>query len=347
MDGAPSGYDAEAVGQPRTRESLPPDYHLRSVDKSIYLDTNLWNALCDQAVDQERLAASLASKRATLVLGTQCIYEIAKTFRSSTKKAADRGITLFSYLKRFIEIDTPCAKETMELLAAEMRALKWEVRSINQFLNANDYAKVRQEVNKLATGVFDGRADGFIEERIAFARATRSSQAGYLRLRADTKSTLKGVPPENLAQWLQGETMTPAGVALLAGHIQRQFPKAPPQEVAGWSVALLNAHPFRVAKGIVRADLYHNWRCAHRESNPSDLVDDIVHVLNAIYCDVYATGECGQSEYAGLLLTEGTKVAIYDGNEKLDQWLGALAETGRVHRHLRLARFPRFLVLHE
>jgi hypothetical protein len=45
------------------------------------------------------------------------------------------------------------------------------------------------------------------------------------------------------------------------------------------------------------------------------------HVLNATYCDVYATKESGQREYAGLLLTPRTRVAIYDGRDSLDTWL--------------------------
>jgi hypothetical protein len=49
------------------------------------------------------------------------------------------------------------------------------------------------------------------------------------------------------------------------------------------------------------------------------------HVLNATYCEVYATAESGQTEYARLLLTDKTKIAIYeDGQESLEEWLVAL-----------------------
>jgi hypothetical protein len=33
------------------------------------------------------------------------------------------------------------------------------------------------------------------------------------------------------------------------------------------------------APGLVRANLYSNWRAANRGSNPSHLVDDMLHVL--------------------------------------------------------------------
>jgi len=50
-----------------------------------------------------------------------------------------------------------------------------------------------------------------------------------------------------------------------------------------------------------------------RESVPKDLIDDMYHVLNAVYCDVYATAERRQAEYASLILALNTTVAIYPG----------------------------------
>jgi hypothetical protein len=80
-----------------------------------------------------------------------------------------------------------------------------------------------------------------------------------------------------------------------------------------------------LSKALVRADLYYSWRCANRGSNPRDLFDDMYHVLNGIYCDVYATKEPGHARYAGLLLTRNTKIAIYDGQAPLGQWIEALS----------------------
>jgi hypothetical protein len=96
------------------------------------------------------------------------------------------------------------------------------------------------------------------------------------------------------------------------------------------NVAIPNAHALlripasRIAKGIVRADLYYNWRCANRGSNPKDLVDDLYHVLNATYCSVYASAEPGQAEYAALMLSQWTRVAIYDDQMPVDAWLLSL-----------------------
>jgi len=111
----------------------------------------------------------------------------------------------------------------------------------------------------------------------------------------------------------------------LVEHIRRQFSDAPLREAREWAVGLLTLPGCDLAKALVRADLYYNWRCARRGSNPRDLFDDIYHVLNAVYCDVYATKEQRHAEYAGLLLTASTKVAIYKHQIPLADWLVALA----------------------
>jgi hypothetical protein len=107
---------------------------------NIYLDTNLWNVLCDRAVDLTQLTIALAARKANLVLSLQTCYKLAKTFRSPSRKALQRGRQLISYFRQFVDASIPCAKENMELLVAEMRALKSQTSNIEVFLRAEDYA---------------------------------------------------------------------------------------------------------------------------------------------------------------------------------------------------------------
>ena len=50
----------------------------------------------------------------------------------------------------------------------------------------------------------------------------------------------------------------------------------------------------------------------------------MLHVLQAIYSDFYETGEGKQTECTSLLLSPRTKVAIYDLQTPIDQWLLSL-----------------------
>jgi hypothetical protein len=46
----------------------------------IYLDTNIWNALCDQNVDPKSMVTALAAKSSAIVFGSHNVFELAKTW---------------------------------------------------------------------------------------------------------------------------------------------------------------------------------------------------------------------------------------------------------------------------
>jgi hypothetical protein len=173
-------------------------------------------------------------------------------------------------------------------------------------------------VNKLANGIVEGRVEEFIAKRTHHAKSTRAAQVDHLADRQALKEKLQRVPKSELSQWLMSETMTRSGGEILCSHLERMFGPGPTNDFA---LALLRSPVGRAARALVRADLYYNWRCAHRNSNPPDLMDDMLHVLQAVYCDVYATADKKQSEYASLLLGPQTRVAIYDGQTPIDRWL--------------------------
>lgn len=120
---------------------------------------------------------------------------------------------------------------------------------------------------------------------------------------------LRSIAPAQLESWLDTEGTGSPGVQILAVHVSKCFPRIPENQALEYAKALLHPLAKRFARGVVRSDLYYNWRCANRGSVPKDLIDDLYHVLNAVYCDVYATGERGQTEYAHLILTPQTEVA--------------------------------------
>jgi hypothetical protein len=287
----------------------------------IYLDTNLWNTLCDQDVDADHLGTLLAAKNATLVISHQAVYELARTFLTSRDTAVERGRRLFACLSKFLQLKIPCTKEIANLLEAEMRSLQTPVSVVDPFISAANYDELRKEVEKLAAGTFDEQMSKFVAVRSALSSVNRAGPAQQLDLRTDMKQRLTSVPLTNLEEWLQVETLAHLGVLLLSEKITSIFPEAPPGEAVEWAKDLVASPGCRLAKGLVRADLYYNWRRAHRGSNPKDLYDDMYHVLNALYCDVYATKEPKQEEYARFLLTADTRVAIYKCEVPLKTWL--------------------------
>src|SRR5712671_988595 len=100
----------------------------------IYLDTILWNLLCDQPAEPEAFIQRLAAKNARLILGIHNFYELTKSFRTSRSPSLDRGKQLLSYFNRFIDAGAPCVKDNMELLAVEMWAVKLNIPVTDIFL---------------------------------------------------------------------------------------------------------------------------------------------------------------------------------------------------------------------
>jgi hypothetical protein len=299
----------------------------------IYLDTNLWNAFCDQRVDPATLLTSLNKRNAHLVLGTHNFYELAKTFEGGREGASERGRELFAYLVKFFEANVLCAKDNMEILAAEMYAVKQSI-PVDAFLGRQDRVSFGKKVKAFAEGMFGEIDTHYIEQLVSFASNTRQNQILHLEEHADIKARLKGVSPANLTQWMRKQVFSAAGLEQLARHVQGRFPEITANKATEDASGLLSLPARRISRGLILADLYYNWRCACRESNPKDLVDDMQHILNAVYCDTYATGDTRQTEYAELLLTSNTRVNIYRAEMPVDEWLhGLVTESLKGHRN--------------
>jgi hypothetical protein len=273
----------------------------------IYPDTNIWSYLAQQAVDEEQLVAALRSKNANLVLSAHAVYELAKSFTGKAGSAV--AVQLFSSLKRFLDLDICCSKELKDFVKEECYAYENQLPQIDPMLDSGGCDIIKAEVEKLANGLVGDEVKQFIEKRIQDAATERADQRDHFAGRNQLKQKLLRVPESDLPNWLQTETTTPDGIQIFHEQLTHILGQEPPP---GYARAVLMSLPSHAARALVRTNLYSNWRAANRGSNPRDLIDDMLHILYAIYSDLYVTGESGQQEYASLLLTSRTKVAIYD-----------------------------------
>lgn len=274
----------------------------------------------DQNIRPQKLLSDLTNK-ACLAISGQTIYELARTFLSSAPNALARARDLFRYLKNYVDAGIPCAHDNMRVLHGEVDAMHTGASGVVAFYGPVEYAGLRSEVDKLSQGIFDKLAEGFIAGRKQFSQSTRSEQKTHFQGKEQIKNQIKAVPADQLQAWLDREMLTDSGLAILASQLLRMYDGLSAETALLAAHALLHIPASRIAKGIVRADLYFNWRCANRGSTPSDLADDLYHVLNASYCAVYATAEPKQAQYASHLLGPWTKLAIYDERMPVDAWL--------------------------
>jgi hypothetical protein len=287
------------------------------IQKLIYLDTNLWNRLLDQNVDPSALLSKLKRCDSSLALSGQNVYELALTFQNSV----ERGMELFRYLKVYVDAGIVGAYDNLDLLRAEVHALYARADSVVAYYSPADYDALKTEVAKLAEGIVDQRAQSFLSKRKGLAKAGREEPKTHLEQRPDMKARLLAMPENELVVWLDEQVSGEVGTALLIGHLNNVYGPASAGAAKSTAQGLLQHPASRTAKALVRADLYLHWRCARRGSNPRDLPDDVYHVLNAAYCDVYATADSGQKEYVALLLSRWTRPAVFDGSTSLADWL--------------------------
>src|SRR5574340_995992 len=119
--------------------------------RTLYPDTNLWNKLYEQSVCPEQLVKRLRERGWDLVFSPHLRYELAKTFRSVRPDATEKARRLFSYLERFLRLDTPCVKQLPDLLREEVRHVCKEIPTIECFYRDGFYEREAAEIRKLAT----------------------------------------------------------------------------------------------------------------------------------------------------------------------------------------------------
>jgi hypothetical protein len=286
----------------------------------VYFDTSMWNALCDQDVEGQQLLAGLSERGFRVGLGTNAVYEMAKTFEMSKPDAIERGKKLFSYLKQYTDRSVPCIRETWDLLQREGARAMGETAIVDVCWNTEEYAALSKEVEKLACGVFDDNAKRFVERRKTTARSVPDEIQNHLASRPAQSRILRGITEDELRRWINRELTRTPGRRALQGHLAMVFQRKPDRQLTQLAKRLLAGVGYKVAHALVRSDLYLNWRCARRGSLRRDLPDDTYHAVNACYCQSFVTTERDQAEHAAYTNPTAT-TCVYEGSKPLQTWL--------------------------
>jgi hypothetical protein len=185
------------------------------------------------------------------------------------------------------------------------------------FRSEGEYRMACEEIDKLILrGSLEPEAMKFFDGRSSLVRESRDVIRDGLESRLDSKAHLKAVSEDNLSAFIATQCTGPTGELLLSGHLSREFPDNPLDQLGYVARLLLASNRFRVSRALPRADLYLNWRCAARESLRSDLPDDTFHVISAAYSDVFVTTEADQANIAHYSL-EGIHTIVCEQTEPL------------------------------
>lgn len=141
--------------------------------RTLYLDTNLWNKLCEQSIVPRELVTRLRTEDWDLVFSPHLRYELAKTCRSRRHQAMEKARLLFSYLEEFLILGIPCAKQLADLLREEVRHVCAQIPTVECFYRDGVYEREAPEIRKLAIGNIDGA-----NNRVLDFRQSRSMNSG-------------------------------------------------------------------------------------------------------------------------------------------------------------------------
>ncbi len=288
--------------------------------KFIYPDTSAWNCLFDQGIEPDVLTSSLASHGASLALGFNVMYEIGKLFHGGAECKIQRGRALMKYMRGYLALRVPIVKENWALLIEEALDVTRQARMESFFRDEDGYQMACNEIDKLILrGSLEPEAAKFFDGRTSLVRDSRNVIRKGLESQPDSKAHLNAVTEYNLSAFLATEGVGPTGERLLSGHLSREFPHDPIDELRDAARLLLSSKRYRVSRALTRADLYLNWRCARRGSLRSDLPDDTFHVISAAYSDVFVTTEADQACIAQYTLEEIHTVVCEPKESLLDR----------------------------
>jgi hypothetical protein len=303
----------------------------------IYLDTMLWNMLLDERADADKLISRLAEKGAQIILSTQGIYELAKTFWASKETAGDRGKSLFNFVHQCVALGVPCSKMNQDILFDEALHSVGGKEYVEIFLTSRDHEKMRLEVAKLRKGIFTSQVKEFISAREQESNLSRIGTLNHIASRSPAqKALLDTAHTEDLRHW-RVKMRRLFGRQLIRQHLQPHLKGASEHRLTLIAKKLMASGTYRVSHAIVNADIYLHWRAVRNAAVPRDLLPDLDHMVNASRCDVYATAEAKQGAYASSVLGR-TSLAIYDKQNTLVDWLISLAKRGEIPTPLRQAK---------
>ena len=236
--------------------------------------------------------------------GLHTVYELARSFLSETNATAQRGQKLFTLLR---DLDPAYQQRIDLLLGSEVRNLRHGTE-VQPFLDPEDRSLTREEVVRLAEGVFDFRARHFItnveehknwelgefegasEQIVAFKKM--SQVVRNLRTFDDVWGYFArgGDIPQLIVSILRGEA------SLAEAH-----------EIA------TRASSFPAITAAARANVYLNFIMIAKSVPPGrDKLDDYKHCVEASYCKAFVTADGRQANVMGTICP---KIQLIDANE--------------------------------
>jgi hypothetical protein len=247
--------------------------------KTAYLEPSAINWYVNSAYAGDVVAAAMAGCGYRPVVGLHTIYELARTFMDANGHV--RGQTLFRFVQ---DLDPAVSPGSSALMVEEIHRLRTGT-AVLPFLDHLNQAATRLEIARLAGGVFDDRARGFIERR---EQEVEEHHPHLMRQYISYVNELRSADSEAVPR-----------LSLFEDAVKRFHRKVPElirdlvqREVTDREALRLSEQldHFPAIRSGVRANLYLMWICIANNVVPAfDKLDDYRHIIEASYADALVT----------------------------------------------------------
>lgn len=242
---------------------------------------------------------------------------MAKSFRGSRPRTRQRAPGLFSRFRSFVEQGFPYIRQNVSILRDEILAADGKISRVQPF-NGLEYGLFRNRVERLSNGILDSQTE--------FAMEFRKNQVMELRktvspFRSSRLAQLAQMDLETFINQLWGEKLARD---ILKVHLANVHDSGSGADLTRLAKRMLRG-VYPVAHAFVRTDLFLNWRKERSGALRRDAADDVYHLVNASYCDIYGTSDSDQNEYAAIVLPD-VKFSYYDRETLLADWLSSLSQ---------------------
>jgi len=242
--------------------------------KYAYLETNIINKSLDQDITGLQLRDLLEAEGLFPKFGIHGIYELARTFFHEHDH--ERGVNLFNILQNL----DPSYQPTVNMLL-EQEIIKLRTgAAVLPILDLINQAATKQEVQKLARGIFDDDARNFISNREADIRENHQSMArDYIEKTCSIKKNIRSFE-QALSE------LKPDFPNLIYRMLNRKVTKLEARELN------MRLNSFPAIRTTAMANAYMtSISIIHRDAPAKDRIDDFRHLIEASYCDVFITGD--------------------------------------------------------
>jgi hypothetical protein len=295
----------------------------------VYLDTTLWNLLCDQAVDPQEARDSLADIGCEVVLGLNAYRELLGTFYGTRLNSNERAKRLFACLDGFLQAGIRIVDTWENWLIQETEVSLGRRKAISRFLDSTMHRALATWPKGLSTHKPPAALQTRLRNRNVQTETLRTSAKSALAAQPEMLSELRSVPISELESFLRRESAGERGQQLLSGYLPKVFAMAErglPEAPAFVAATLLANESNMAAHAVVRNDIYCAWRAANSAEVrfSKSIPEDSYHVANACYCGAFVTADCDGQADAARHAVPGVRVLTYQDRHRqvpVTSWL--------------------------